>query len=130
DPSVMRITVARAKQHGVAIGAHPSFPDLIGFGRRNMDVSPDDIYDLMVYQIGALLGVARAAGVEIQHVKAHGALYNMAALKPARSVCMATVLTPRSSCRHSTPPSCERRSTSSRSAAPGQLRLSRRLGRR
>jgi len=82
DPSVMRLTVARAKQHGVAVGAHPSFPDLIGFGRRNMDVSPDDIYDLMVYQIGALLGVARTQGVEIQHVKAHGALYNMAALKP------------------------------------------------
>ena len=64
DPSVMRVTVARAKTHGVAIGAHPGFPDLIGFGRRSMDLSPDDIYDLMVYQIGALLGVARAQGVE------------------------------------------------------------------
>ena len=81
DPTVMRRTVAQAKQHGVAVGAHPGFPDLIGFGRRNMDVAPDDVYDLMVYQIGALLGVALAAGVELQHVKAHGALYNMAAVK-------------------------------------------------
>ncbi len=81
DPSVMRRTVERAKQHGVAVGAHPGFPDLIGFGRRNMDVSPEDVYDLMVYQIGALRGVAHAAGVELQHVKAHGALYNMAAVK-------------------------------------------------
>ena len=89
DPSVMRITVARAIQYGVAVGAHPSLPDLIGFGRRNMDVSPDDIYDLMVYQIGALLGVARAQGVEIQPVKAHGALYNMAALKPDMAAAIA-----------------------------------------
>ena len=89
DPSVMRLTVARAKHHGVAVGAHPGFPDLIGFGRRNMDVAPDDIYDLMVYQIGALLGVARSQGVEIQHVKAHGALYNMAALKPEMAAAIA-----------------------------------------
>jgi len=82
DPTVMRLTVNRAKQHGVAVGAHPGFPDLIGFGRRNMDVAPDDAYDMVVYQVGALLGVARAAGVELQHVKAHGALYNMAATKP------------------------------------------------
>ena len=81
DPRVMRVTVARAKQHGVAIGAHPGFPDLIGFGRRNLDVTPDDAYDMVVYQVGALLGVARAAGISMQHVKAHGALYNMAAVK-------------------------------------------------
>lgn len=79
DPSVMRKTVLGAKQRGVAIGAHPSLPDLAGFGRRTMDVSPDEVYDLVVYQVGALLGVARAAKVEMQHVKAHGALYNMAA---------------------------------------------------
>jgi 5-oxoprolinase (ATP-hydrolysing) subunit A len=79
DPSVMRLTVARAKQHGVAVGAHPGLPDLIGFGRRNMDVSPDDAYDMVVYQVGALMGVVRAASVPLQHVKAHGALYNMAA---------------------------------------------------
>ena len=81
DPTVMRRTVANAVKHGVAVGAHPGLPDLIGFGRRNMDVSLDDAYDMVVYQVGALLGVARAAGVPVQHVKAHGALYNMAAVK-------------------------------------------------
>ena len=81
DPTVMRRTIASAVKHGVAVGAHPGLPDLIGFGRRNMDVSPDDAYDMVVYQVGALLGVARAAGVSVQHVKAHGALYNMAAVK-------------------------------------------------
>lgn len=81
DPTVMRTTLAKAKQRGVAVGAHPGFPDLIGFGRRNMDVSPNEIYDLVIYQVGALMGFARAAGVELQHVKAHGALYNMAAAK-------------------------------------------------
>src|SRR6185503_7798442 len=79
DPAVMRTTIAKAAERGVAIGAHPGFPDLIGFGRRNMDVTPDDAYDLVVYQVGALMGFARAAGAELQHVKPHGALYNMAA---------------------------------------------------
>jgi UPF0271 protein len=81
DPAVMRTTIARARQSGVAIGAHPGFQDLIGFGRRNMDVTPDEVYDLVVYQVGALLGFANAAKVRLQHVKAHGALYNMAAVK-------------------------------------------------
>ena len=80
DPSVMRTTLHRARHHGVAIGAHPGFPDLIGFGRRNMDASAQEVYDLVVYQVGALLGFARAAKMPMQHVKAHGALYNMAAL--------------------------------------------------
>jgi UPF0271 protein len=79
DPRVMRATLARAKELGVAVGAHPGLPDLIGFGRRVMDVSPDEAYDMVVYQTGALLGFANAAGVRMQHVKAHGALYNMAA---------------------------------------------------
>lgn len=79
DPAVMRTTIAKAAKHGVAIGAHPGFQDLIGFGRRNMDVTPDEAYDLVVYQVGALLGFARAARVAMQHVKAHGALYNTAA---------------------------------------------------
>src|SRR5205809_5120330 len=61
DPSVMRGTIARAKEHGVAVGAHPSFPDLIGFGRRNMEVTPEEAYDFVVYQVGALLGFANAA---------------------------------------------------------------------
>jgi 5-oxoprolinase (ATP-hydrolysing) subunit A len=79
DPAVMRTTVAKAAAHGVAVGAHPGLQDLIGFGRRTMDVTPEEAYDLVVYQVGALLGFARAAGVAMQHVKAHGALYNMAA---------------------------------------------------
>jgi len=81
DPSVMRTTIARAQQAGVAVGAHPGLPDLIGFGRRVLDVSEQEAYDMVVYQVGALLGFARAAGVPLQHVKAHGALYNMAAAK-------------------------------------------------
>ena len=79
DPAVMRTTIAKAANHGVAVGAHPGLQDLIGFGRRTMDVTPEEAYDLVVYQVGALLGFARAAGVPMQHVKAHGALYNMAA---------------------------------------------------
>ena len=82
DPSVMRTTIAGALAHDVAIGAHPGLPDLVGFGRRTMDVTPQEVYDLIVYQVGALLGFARAAGAELQHVKAHGALYNMAAAQP------------------------------------------------
>jgi UPF0271 protein len=79
DPAVMRTTIDEARKRRVAIGAHPGLPDLIGFGRRTMDVTPAEAYDMVVYQVGALLGFARAAGVEMQHVKAHGALYNMAA---------------------------------------------------
>src|SRR5690349_3558028 len=83
DPSVMRTTVTNALAHGVAIGAHPGLPDLVGFGRRAMHVSPQEVYDLMIYQVGALSGFARAAGTQLQHVKPHGALYNMAVAQPA-----------------------------------------------
>jgi UPF0271 protein len=83
DPAVMRATVAAARDAGVALGAHPGLPDLVGFGRRVMQVSPQEAYDLVVYQVGALLGFARAGGVELRHVKPHGALYNMAAAQPA-----------------------------------------------
>jgi 5-oxoprolinase (ATP-hydrolysing) subunit A len=79
DPSVMHRTVALACRHGVAIGAHPGLPDLVGFGRREMAVSADDVYHMVVYQIGALMSVAKAAGAAVRHVKPHGALYNMAA---------------------------------------------------
>jgi UPF0271 protein len=89
DPTVMRTTLARAREHGVAIGAHPGFPDLIGFGRRNIDATADEVYDLVVYQIGALLGFATAAGIRMQHVKAHGALYNMAVAKPQLAAAIA-----------------------------------------
>lgn len=79
DPGVMRRTVAGALACGVAVGAHPGLPDLVGFGRRTMDVTPDEVYDLVVYQVGALLGFTAAAGARLHHVKPHGALYNMAA---------------------------------------------------
>jgi UPF0271 protein len=78
DPGVMRETVALAQRHGVAVGAHPSFPDLVGFGRREMRATPREVEDFVVYQIGALAAVAAAGGMRLQHVKAHGALYNMA----------------------------------------------------
>src|SRR5438874_2375935 len=83
DPNVMAATVALARQHGVAIGAHPGFPDLQGFGRREIRFSADEILNMVLYQIGALWAIARAAGVELHHVKPHGALYNMACVDAA-----------------------------------------------
>lgn len=80
DPSVMRSTVALALEKDVAVGAHPGYRDLEGFGRRFIELSPEEAYDLVVYQIGALHGFVRAAGGSIQHVKPHGALYNAAAV--------------------------------------------------
>jgi UPF0271 protein len=79
DPAVMRKTVQLALTNGVAIGAHPGLPDLSGFGRRNMNISPQEAYDFTVYQIGALAGFVASEGGSMQHVKPHGALYNMAA---------------------------------------------------
>ena len=79
DPPTMRRIVAAAISKGVAIGAHPGLPDLQGFGRRNMQISPAEAYAMVVYQVGALAGFARAAGGRLNHVKPHGALYNMAA---------------------------------------------------
>ena len=78
DPGVMRETIRLARHAGVAVGAHPGFPDLAGFGRRNIAASPREVEDFVLYQIGALAGIAAAEGVQLQHVKAHGALYNMA----------------------------------------------------
>jgi UPF0271 protein len=78
DPSVMRQTVALAQEHGVALGAHPGFPDLIGFGRRKIDATLEEIRDYVTYQIGALQAFATMQNMKLQHVKAHGALYNMA----------------------------------------------------
>lgn len=80
DPSTMRKTVKLAIEKGVGIGAHPGFHDLTGFGRRNMDLTPREVYDLVVYQIGALSGFASSEGGSVQHVKPHGALYNMASV--------------------------------------------------
>jgi len=78
DPGAMRATIALAKAHGVAIGAHPGFPDLVGFGRRELKATPQEVEDFVLYQVAALAGMAAAQGVRLQHVKAHGALYNMA----------------------------------------------------
>lgn len=78
DFSEMHRTVARAKENHVAVGAHPGLPDLEGFGRREMKVSPLEVYDMTVYQIGALRAVAAAQKVRLNHVKPHGALYHMA----------------------------------------------------
>jgi 5-oxoprolinase (ATP-hydrolysing) subunit A len=80
DPATMHKTVQLAIEKGVAVGAHPSLPDLQGFGRRAMNISPDEAYDLIVYQVGALAGFARALGGKLSHVKPHGALYNMAVM--------------------------------------------------
>ncbi|TDL31761.1 LamB/YcsF family protein [Jeotgalibacillus sp. S-D1] len=82
DPSTMKKTVNLALKKGVGIGAHPGFNDVAGFGRRNIAVSPNEAYDLVVYQIGALHGFVKASGAKLQHVKPHGALYNMAARDP------------------------------------------------
>ena len=78
DPGTMRATVALAKASGVAVGAHPGFPDLVGFGRREIKATLQEVEDFVVYQVAALAGIAASQGVRLQHVKAHGALYNMA----------------------------------------------------
>jgi UPF0271 protein len=79
DPAVMRRTVRLAREAGVAVGAHPGFPDLAGFGRRELHVTPVEARDLVLYQVGALAAMAAAEGATLEHVKPHGALYNMAA---------------------------------------------------
>jgi UPF0271 protein len=83
DPGTIRRTVRLARQHGVAVGAHPSYPDRVGFGRRPMQLSPEEAADDVTYQIGALSAFCRAEGVALRHVKPHGALYNASA-KDAR----------------------------------------------
>lgn len=79
DPTVMRETVKMALEHGVKVGAHPGFQDLVGFGRREIQVTPQEAYDIVVYQIGALQGFLMTQGEKMHHVKPHGGLYNMAA---------------------------------------------------
>lgn len=79
DPSVMRRTVALAKRHGVKVGAHPSLPDLQGFGRREMKMEHDELVACVIYQVGALKGFLDAEGMRLNHIKPHGALYGMAA---------------------------------------------------
>ncbi len=83
NPSVMQATVRLAKQYGAAVGAHPGWPDLQGFGRREMSFNTEEVEALVLYQMGALEAIARAEGVELRHVKPHGALYNQAAVNAA-----------------------------------------------
>jgi len=82
DPQIMRRTVALAAGHGVRIGAHPAYPDLVGFGRRSMACSPEEVENMLLYQIGALDGICRAEGTHVRYVKPHGALYNDMMRKP------------------------------------------------
>ena len=92
DPRLMARTVHFAAQHGVAIGAHPSYPDLVGFGRRAMELTAEEVEADVTYQIGALWAFCRAEGVPLHHVKAHGALYNKAAVDPATARAIATAI--------------------------------------
>lgn len=91
DPPTMRRTVRLCKGLGVAVGAHPGYPDMQGFGRRSIPMDPAEIEDLVLAQLGALHAIARAEGAELRHVKAHGALYNDAARTPpiARAIARA-----------------------------------------
>jgi UPF0271 protein len=92
DFRVMEATVALCRDAGVAVGAQPGYPDLLGFGRRPMPFEPSEVESLVRYQIGALEAFCRAAGVEMQHVKPHGALYNQAAADPALARAIATAV--------------------------------------
>lgn len=78
DPVTIAQTIALAKKHGVAVGAHPGYPDLMGFGRREMQLTHDEAKNYTIYQVGALQGLAKVFGVTLQHVKPHGAMYNTA----------------------------------------------------
>ncbi len=91
DPHVLRRTVALAVEHGVGIGAHTGLPDLVGFGRRRMAIAAEELYDLVVYQAGAVRAFAELAGAELRHVKPHGAMYTMVVDEPdlAAGLCAA-----------------------------------------
>lgn len=91
DPTIMHQTVLLAKENGVRVGAHPGLPDLQGFGRRTMDIQPEEITDIILYQVGALKAFLGAEGMSLNHVKPHGALYGMAARDEAvaQAICEA-----------------------------------------
>jgi len=89
DPHVMRTTVRLARKHGVAVGAHVSFPDLMGFGRRRMLISPQELKDYVTYQVGALQAFAAAEGARVEHVKPHGMLYVMCSQDESYATAMA-----------------------------------------
>ncbi|SDO09144.1 UPF0271 protein [Halomonas shengliensis] len=82
DPDVIRMTVRLAARHGVRVGAHPAYPDMVGFGRRSLACSAEEVENLVLYQLGALSGVCRAEGLAVSYVKPHGALYNDMARDP------------------------------------------------
>ncbi|MBC5824454.1 MAG: 5-oxoprolinase subunit PxpA [Candidatus Eremiobacteraeota bacterium] len=92
DPSVMEATVRQAVAHGVAVGAHPGYPDLAGFGRRAMEIPVDEVVSIVLYQIGALNALARAHDAKLSHVKPHGALYNDAAKDESLAAAVATAI--------------------------------------
>lgn len=92
DPTVMRKAVNQALSRGVSVGAHPGLPDLAGFGRRNIDITPDEAYDMVTYQIGALQAFVKQEGGVLRHVKPHGALYNMAATSRALAEAIAAAV--------------------------------------
>jgi UPF0271 protein len=89
DPQVIDRTGALAVKHGVAVGAHPGFPDLVGFGRRAMSCTPDEVEAMVLYQVAVVAGFAQAHGATLRHVKPHGALYNMAARDPSLALAIA-----------------------------------------
>jgi len=92
DPTTMRKTVDLALEHDVSIGAHPGYPDLQGFGRRNMAMKPEEVYDLIQYQVSALKGICESRGGKLHHVKPHGALYNQAAKDRDLAAAIATAV--------------------------------------
>ena len=94
DPLVMQKTLALAKQHNVTVGAHPAYPDLVGFGRRSMNCSHDEIVAMVGYQISAIDGMAKTQGIDLAYVKPHGALYNdMMSKDSVRSAVMEAIAT-------------------------------------
>ena len=91
DSTTIRKTIELALKKGIAIGAHPSFPDLQGFGRRSMSLTPSEIFDVVLYQVAAVKGICEALGTFLRHVKPHGALYNQAArdIDTSKAICSA-----------------------------------------
>jgi 5-oxoprolinase (ATP-hydrolysing) subunit A len=92
DPLTIERTIRLAIDHGVAVGAHPGYPDLVGFGRRDLDMTGEELEASIVYQVGAVAGIAQSLGAELRHVKPHGALYNRAAHDPAVAESIATAI--------------------------------------
>src|SRR3954447_9575720 len=94
DATTILRTAALAVRHGVAIGAHPGYPDLAGFGRRDLDLTPDELRATLVVQVGAVIAGARVAGAAVRHVKPHGAMYNRAARDAAMAETIAMAIRP------------------------------------